>query len=154
MKKIFVLITGLTPFLIGYGLNLMIINLGVILTIVLDMIGVVFFLYWGLLGFKFSKFTSSKVYTLVIFHLPALLVLLLVLFQELINKQYWNNYLGITTQFFYLPTIIVSSKIMQIFSMHEMWKSYILSFALMIAVFYLGCYIRDRGEMTKEQDRI
>lgn len=150
MKKIFVFISGLTPFLIGYLLNLILLKLSSNVATISLIIGSVFFLYWGLLGFAFSNFTSSKGYTLVICHLPALFVLLLILIQELINKQYWNNILGVATQYFYLPTIIVSSKITGLFSMSKMWETYIISFALMIVVFYLGCYIRDKVKMANE----
>jgi hypothetical protein len=149
MKKIIVLIAGLTPFLIGYGLNLLLYKLSTNFATVSFAISVMFFLYWGLLGFTFSKFTSSKIYTLAICHFPALLVLLLILIQELINKRYWNNILGFATQFFYLPTITVSSKITGYLSVSKMWETYIISFGLMIAVFYLGCYIRDKRQSVK-----
>lgn len=149
MKKIFVLIAGLTPFLIGYVLNFIFIKLSFNFATIAYIVSVVFFLYWGLLGFVFSKFTSSKVYTLAISHSPALLVLLLVLIQELISKRYWNNILGVATQFFYLPTIVVSSKVTGFFPVNQMWKTYIMSFILMIAVFYLGSYLRDRNQTVK-----
>lgn len=149
MKKVFALITGFTPFLIGYGLNLIVLKLGSEVALVFDIFTIMFFLYWGLLGFVLSKLTSSKVSTIVICHFPALLVLLLILIQELINKQYWINNLGVATQFFYLPTVRISSKITGFLSMHKMWETYIISFVLMIAVFYLGCYIRNKFDMAK-----
>ncbi|MDF2485652.1 MAG: hypothetical protein K0R46_1820 [Herbinix sp.] len=151
MKKVFVLITGFTPFLIGYGLNLIVLKSGSEVAFVFDIYTIMFFLFWGLMGFVFSKFTSSNVYTLVICHLPALLVLLLILIQELINKQYWHNYLGVVTQFFYLPTIRISFKITGLLSMHKMWETYIISFLLMIAVFYLGGFIRNKVDMAKSR---
>ena len=149
MKKVFVLIAGLSPFFIGYGLNLIISNLSDNVVIIYDIIGVVFLLYWGFLGYIFSESIRSKVYALVVCHLPALIVLTLILFQELINKRYWTDYIGIATQFFYLPLVRVSSIITGFFSMHEIWQIYIVSFALMISVFYLGCNIRDRGDDKK-----
>lgn len=150
MKKLILFIIGFTPFLIGFGMNLMILNTNSNdLSLGIDTINLVFLIYWGVLGYFFSGFTRSKLYTLIIFNFPAFLALLLNLFQELINKQYWTNYLGIATQIFYMPTMRISFYILPGIISH-MWQIYIVSFLLMIIVFYVGCVIKDK----KKQNRI
>ena len=143
MKKLLAFIAGFSPLPIGYGINYLCINNIMWTKFTLDLISCFFFLYWGLLGFVFCKFVKTKMSAITFCNLPAFIVLILILIQELINKKYWNNEWGIATQFFYLPTIRISSYVTPDF-MHYMWQTYIVSFALMIIAFYLGCYIRGK----------
>lgn len=146
MRKLIVLIAGFSPLPIGYGINLFINkSTSTKLSMILSFISILFFLYWGLLGFVSRRFikATAKTSALIICNLPAFIVLILILIQELINKSYWSNDWGIVTQFFYLPTIPISSYVTPVF-LHYMWQIYIVSFALMIITFYLGGCIRDK----------
>ena len=141
MKKLVVLTTGFSPLLLGYVMNSFVNNSNSThLDILLDFISIVFFLYWGGLGFVLCRFTKKKASTLIISNLPAAIVLIFILIQELINKAYWNNHWGSVTQIFYLPTLRFSDKVTPDF-MHFMWQTYIVSFAIMIFVFFVGCYV-------------
>lgn len=153
MKRIFIFMLGFTPLLVGYWMEDMISRNEIAFDFrtFYNMLCFGFFLYWGLLGFLFCKFTSSKIYTAIICNFPALIVLILALVQELIYKRYWSNNLGIATQFFYLPTLRLSYIVTSIFSMHTMSETYIISFISMLAVFYFGCYIRDM--LSKENKK-
>ncbi len=149
MKKLLILIIGFSPLLIGYGINLIIYNnMNTNLGPLLDIISVLFFLYWGLLGYIFYKFTDSKSSTLIICNLPAFIALILMIFQETINKKYWANFLGFATQFFYLPALRVGLIISPNF-LYYLWQTCIVSFALMTGIFYLGCYLSERAKQNK-----
>jgi hypothetical protein len=148
MKKLVTLIAGFSPLPIGYGINYLCINNIMWTKLTLDLISFIFFLCWGLLGFVLCKFVKTKTNALIICNLPAFIVLILILIQELIHKKYWSNDWGVATQFFYLPTIKISSYVTPDF-MYYMWQTYIVSFTLMIIVFYLGCYIRVKTNHSK-----
>jgi 4-amino-4-deoxy-L-arabinose transferase-like glycosyltransferase len=149
MKKLVILIAGYSPLPIGYGINYLCINNIMWTKLTLDLISIFFFLCWGLLGFVFCKFVKTKMSALIICNLPAFIVLILILIQELINKKYWSNGWGIATQFYYLPTLRIGSFVTPDF-MPYMWQTYIVSFTLMIIVFCLGCYIRDKINHNKK----
>lgn len=149
MKKIFIIITGFSPLLIGYGLHLFITySTNAKPGIALDLFCILFFLYWGLMGFAFCKFTDSKLNTSILCNFPAFIVLLLILVQELINKRYWTNLWGFITQIFYLPTLRISFAVKPNF-LYYMWQSYIISFLLMMAASYIGCSIRAKIILNK-----
>lgn len=142
MKKLVVLIAGFSPLLIGYGVNLMLYNFVIAkLGMTLDFISIIFFLYWIILGVVLNKFTKSKISTPFLCNLPALIILILILFQELINKQYWYNNWGLATQYFYLPTLRVGFKLTPNF-MYYMWQTYIVSFVLLVLSFCIGYYMK------------
>ncbi len=151
MKKIIVFITGFSPLLIGYGVNQFITysnstRLGTILNI----ISIIFLLYWGWLGFLFGRFLHSDLRAALFCNMAAFITLVLVLIQELVNKQYWNNSLGLATQFFYLPAMSMTFKITPF--LHYIWQSVCISLILMIGVFYLGCIIRKKTTTKRGTD--
>lgn len=143
MKKALLFLMGFSPLPMGYALNRFITNgSNAGLGSLLDIFSVLFFLYWGLLGFAFSKSGASKLSISIICNFPAWMVLLLILFQELIHKQYWINGLGFATQMFYLPSLRVSFRFFPN-SLHYMWQFYVVSFILFAAIFYAGCLLKD-----------
>lgn len=149
MKKLLILIVGFSPLLIGYGINLILYNnMNTNLGTVLNLISVLFFLYWGVLGFVFYKFTGTKHSTLIICNLPAFIALILMIFQEVINQKYWANFVGFATQFFYLPALRVGTIVTPNF-LHYLWQTCVVSFVLMIAIFYLGCYLSEKAKQNK-----
>lgn len=152
MKKIVVFIAGFTPFIIGYYLNQIILNTKYGNSTFYFITSCSFFLYWGLLGFIFCKLKDSKIYTTIICNLPAFSVLLVLLYQELVIKQYWSNYWSRATQYFYLPTMKISFDLTPYF--HNMWESYIVSFVLMAIAFYFGCYIRGKVDLRRTHNWI
>jgi hypothetical protein len=151
MKKLIVLITGFSPLLIGYELNQFITySTSPRLGTILNVISIIFLLYWGWLGFLFSRLLHSDFIAAFFCNLAAFITLVLVLIQELVNKQYWNNSLGLATQFFYLPAMSMAYKITPY--LHYIWQSVIISLILMIGVFYLGCIIRKKTTAKKGTD--
>jgi hypothetical protein len=108
----------------------------------LDLISILFYLYWCILGYIFYKFTKSKNIPLIICNIPAFITLILILFQEIIIKHYWPNDLGFSTQYFYFPTLRVAFYIKPNY-LHYMWQTYIISFLLMVAASCIGCYFKE-----------
>lgn len=64
------------------------------------------------------------------------LILLLVLFQEWVLGAYWPNLVGIAGQVYYLPVIKLGFSLTPMF--HTVPPAYLVSFALLCAVFWLG----------------
>ncbi|HBG39752.1 MAG TPA: hypothetical protein DDW58_11060, partial [Clostridiaceae bacterium] len=81
----------------------------------------------------------------IIANLPAFLVLLLNLYQEIILGQYWLNIFGAATQFYYLPLVNLSAPFT--FWSHDFWTVYIIEFLLMFASYYAGAYLKKRSTL-------
>lgn len=142
MRKVMLLLLGFIPFILGFMMNaIMMQNPNFILPYMA--IGILSLVIWGFIGFKTCKFGKTSLESAIIANLPALLVLLLNLFQEIILGQYWTNIVGTSTQFFYLPLINLSS----IFTSWSpyVWPVYIVGFLLMFVSYYIGAYFKKRS---------
>ena len=107
MRKAAVLfLVGLSPFLLGWllslGMTTIFAQMGAWFYIV---VGLAVLTLWmvvsGTFGFKGSK--RGMALTMLCINLPALVVLVLLGVQELSLHAYWDNAVGLLTQFFYLP---------------------------------------------------
>ena len=137
---------GLIPFVLGFLMNSWLMqNPNSVLPF--QIIGLIFLAFWVTVGFISYKFETSLLKSAVIAHLPALLMLLFIMYQEIILGQFWSNLFGIATQFYYLPLINISSSVVGIFlsltpwTIH-IWSASIIAFLLMFASFYLGYYFK------------
>lgn len=90
--------------------------------------GFLFLTLWTILGFISGRFTETAKKSSNIVHCPALIMLALLLFQEIILRRYWPNIIGIASQFFYLPLLSLSYSFInwQPFT----WPAFIVSFLL------------------------
>ena len=109
MRKAAVLfLVGLSPFLLGWllslGMTTIFAQMGAWFYIV---VGLAVLTLWmvvsGTFGFKGSK--RGMALTMLCINLPALVVLVLLGVQELSLHAYWDNAVGLLTQFFYLPLL-------------------------------------------------
>lgn len=142
MKKIMLFLLGLSPFLLGFIMNsVMMQNQNLILPY--KLIGITFILFWGFIGFKTCGFGKTPLGSAVIANLPAFFVLILNLYQEIVLGQYWFNIFGIATQFYYLPLINLSSTFA--FWTPYVWVIYIAGFLLMLASYCTGVYLKKRS---------
>ncbi len=109
------------------------------------LIGLIFLAFWVTVGFLSYKFVKALLKSSVIAHLPALLMLLFIMYQEIILGQYWSNWFGIATQFYYLPLINLSSSVVGIFSssIKGIWLVSLIAFLFMFASYYLGNYLKN-----------
>lgn len=143
MKKLMLFFLGLIPFISGFIMNDIIMQ-NPNITIPYKLIGIIFILFWAFIGFITCKFGKTSLESAVIANLPAFLVLLLNLYQEIISGEYWLNIFGSATQFYYLPLINLSSAFT--FWSPYFWTVYIAGFILMFASYYIGAYLKKRSK--------
>lgn len=148
MKKMILLLVGLIPFVLGFLMNSWLMqNQNSVLPF--KLIGILFLVFWVLVGFKTCKFEKTPLKSAVIIHLPAFLILLCIMYQEIIVGHYWSNIFGMSTQLYYLPLITISSFLVGLFlsftpwAIH-IWSASLLAFLLMFSSYYLGCYLKNR----------
>lgn len=142
MKKYMLFFLGLIPFVLGFIMNsIMMQNF----TLPHKLIGIIYILFWAFIGFKTCEFGKTSLESAIIANLPAFLVLLLNLYQEIILGQYWFNIFGVATQFYYLPIINLSSFF--IFWSPYLWSVYMAGFLLMFASYYVGAYLKKRSTL-------
>ncbi len=144
MKKLILFFLGLIPFALGFAMNaIMMQNQNY--TLPYRLIGIMWILIWLFIGYKTCTLGKTPTESAIIANLPALLVLLLNLYQEIILRQYWPNIFGIATQFYYLTLINLSS--LFTFWSPYLWTVYIVAFLLMFASYTAGAYFRKRGTL-------
>ncbi|WP_210468068.1 hypothetical protein [Sporosarcina sp. 6E9] len=137
---------GLVPFVVGFLMNSWILqNQDSVLPF--KLIGFIFLAFWVTVGFISYKFEKTLIKSAVIAHLPALLMLLFIMYQEIILGQYWANIFGTATQIYYLPLINISATIDGLFSFlipgaNGLGTIGFISILLMFATYYLGCFVR------------
>lgn len=107
------------------------------------LIGFLFLTFWVIVGFIGFKFEKTLLKSVVIAHLPALLILLLIMFQEIILGQLWSNLFGLATQLYYLPLINISTSVAGIFSfllsgMTGLGSASLIGLLLMFAAYFVG----------------
>lgn len=112
-----------------------------------NLIGLIFLAFWVTVGFISYKFEKFLLKSAVITHLPALLMLIFIMFQEIVLGQYWSNVFGIATQYYYLPLINISSSVVGILLSLtpwaiQIWSASLIAFSLMFASYYLGYHLR------------
>lgn len=131
---------GLIPFVLGFLMNSWLMqNPNSILPF--KLIGIIFLVFWVLVGFITCKFEKTPYQSAVIIHSPALLVLLLIIFQHMILGQFWSNLFGLATQIYYLPLLNISNFIgggLLVYG--HLWTACLMAFLLMYGSYYLGCY--------------
>ena len=145
IKKMTLFLLGLFPLVLGFMMNSWILeNQDSVLPF--KLIGFVFLAFWVIVGFIGFKFEKTLLKSVVIAHLPALLMLLLIMYQEIILGQLWSNLFGLATQFYYLPLINISASVVGIFSfllsgMTGIWSASLIALLLMFAAYYVRIFI-------------
>jgi len=95
---------------------------------------------WGLIAFLLRRRAGNGKALLLCLNLPALAVLILLGIQELVLHAYWPNAAGHWTQFFYLPLLHLSFRLMPWF--HRLFPDYCFSFLLLAAASAIGSALR------------
>ena len=145
IKKMTLILLGFIPLVIGFIMNSWILdNPDSVLP--LKLIGFIFLAFWVIVGFIGFKFERTLLKSVVIAHLPALIMLLLIMYQEVILGQFWSNLLGMATQFYYLPLVNISASVVGVFSflfsgMKGLGSASLIALLLMFAAYYVGYYI-------------
>lgn len=142
MKRVIVLLFGCVPFLIGgllhWGITTVLPNVGFPYLV----FGILFLALWSLAAYALCKNVKKPLETLILFNLPAFIVLVLIIVQEVILGSYWSNFIGMMVQVFYLPVInIVSRLVVLVLRKITMTPIYSISFVMMAGVASLGCWL-------------
>lgn len=143
---------GLIPFIIGFLMNQWIVkNPESVLPH--KLISILFLAFWVLVGFTSSKFTKNLLKSSIIVNLPAFLMLLLNMYQQIIVGQYWTGAMGEFSQIYFLPLINITGSVVEFFmffitfftnQVHTIssWILSLTAFLLMFIAYYLGGYLR------------
>jgi len=145
MKKLLLVLIGLIPFVLGFAMNSWLMN-NPNSILPFRLLGILFLVFWVWVGFITCKYAKTPYHSAVILHLPAFLVLLLIMYQDIVLEEYWSNLLGLATQFYYLPLINISSFISSFIITGglyvQMSTAMIVAFLLMYGSYYVGCYFK------------
>ena len=140
MRKAAVLfLVGLSPFLLGWLLSLG-------MTTIFAQMGAWFYIVVGLAVLTLWMVVSGpfgfKGILVLAVALTALLVVLVLLgVQELSLHAYWDNAVGLLTQFFYLPLLRLGA-IVAMWTGQVFWF-YFGAFLLLVLSSWLGCRAKD-----------
>lgn len=151
MNKLKLLFLGILPFAIGRLLDYAMMKYNWYGTII-SIIGIMFFSYWFFVEYKSYDYVKTAKESILIGNSFAIISIILILFQGLILKRFMPNILGILPQMFYLPTLGVigtlERTLLFFVSTHYLWMSFVLSFILMIVVYYAGYHMRLKNKRT------
>lgn len=137
MRKLGLVLAGLTPFLFG-GIQNWAMMKYMDAVMPFKLIGAGFLLLW--LCFALALGTDWEKQTVFLLNLPAFVVLLLIFVQEVILSAYWRNAAGMWTQLFFLPLLHTGFALTS--WTHSVFPAYAASFALMVCASCLGCLLQ------------
>ena len=149
MKKYLSVLFGFIPLLCGWFLNyLMMISTGWFGVLWLLLSAALLFL-WGYLALKTCHLDCSPLMHVIKMNAVGAIMLILVLLQELLLKQYWGSFLGFSTQFYFLPGLPLSMRILNLFSpvlpVTYTWMDDLLIFLMMLTSSLVGSYHKRRA---------
>src|SRR5690606_38325650 len=105
------------------------------------LIGILILVFWLLLGFITCKIEKTPYHSALFIHIPALIALLLIMYQDIVLERFWSNMIGIATQFYFLPLIHISGSIGGMLS-YYLWSDCLIAFLLMYGSYSLGSYLK------------
>lgn len=136
---------GITPVLVGFLMNRLILRLP-ISGMVVRLLTALLLLLWGYFAFRISNTDQSPVLQAFFMCAFGLFMLALVLYQELVVGAYWPNFVGFASQMYFLPCLSFASLIVSpLMDVVRVWPMYIVTFIAMFIVSYLGAVNKARG---------
>jgi len=145
VKRIILLLIGFVPLMLfGFYINHLIPTVFAY-TAGLDLpISIAVLVVWFIFGMISVLLVSSKKEALLLLNAPAFLVLLLIFFQELILGHMWLNQIGIATQMFYLPLVLLGSIFGSLFPLVSFGIISAISFIFLLCASYFGRITSER----------
>lgn len=138
---VILILLGLIPFALGGFMNwIMMTDANTIPPFVLS--GIVVLLLWAVIAFIVKPHIKDIKKVVIGLNLVAFVVLVLVAIQELLLQAYWNNFVGIWTQFYYLPLLNIGFALTS--WSHSVFSAYCVAFLLMVFAAVLGCKLRKK----------
>lgn len=148
MKKVILLLLGLVPFIVGFLMNGWIIqNPDDVLPY--KVIGITFLAFWLLVGFLTAKFSNTPLKSTSIINLPAMFILLIIMYQDIIASEFLSNAFGRATQYYFMPLLNIGASIVGTFLTVHVWSASFIAFLLMFAAYYLGAYLKEQRSIIK-----
>jgi len=122
------------------------------------LISLFFLAFWVIVGFTSSKFAKNLLRSSLIVNLPAFLMFLLNMYQQIVVGQYWPGAIGDLSQFYFLPLTNISGSVIEVFMFFTLfftnqvqtsssWILFLTSFLLMVISYYLGGYLRRKYDI-------
>lgn len=139
--QVILVVLGLIPFALGCFMNWIMTTSSN--TLPLFVLFAIFTLViWAAIAFIVKPYIKSTKKIVIGLNLVAFVVLVLVGIQELLLHAYWQNFIGIWTQFYYLPVLNLGF-ILTSWS-HTVFSAYCAAFLLMVIATLLGCQLRKK----------
>lgn len=137
MKKITLLLFAILPFGMGYLLNQVMQDLNWSGLSVIT-VSILYFLYWYIVGRVSVNYTKSATQSLLIGNSFAIISIIVIMFQEIIIASYLPDYIGTVSQLYYLPGIIIITKITDFLPVQMMASNFLITFLVLITVYIFG----------------
>lgn len=132
---------GLIPFAIGGFMNWYMISFVNDLP-PFTLVGIIILLIWAAIAFATKPYIKNTKKIIIGLNLVAFVVLVLVGIQELLLQAYWQNFVGVWTQFYYLPLINIGFTLTS--WSHSVFSAYCAAFLSMVIATLLGCKLRKK----------
>lgn len=139
--QVILVVLGLIPFAFGGFMNWIMMTYSNTIP-PFALYSIVTLLIWAAIAFIVKPYIKNTTKIILGLNLVAFIVLVLVGIQELLLHAYWQNFIGIWTQFYYLPLLSISFRLTD--WSHSVFGAYCMAFLLMVIATLLGCKLRKR----------
>jgi hypothetical protein len=146
--KVQMLIFAISPLVIGYLINGLVMNLG-LYGISMLLISIAFAAYWIYGGYQICRMTKSRVEANLWGNGIVAIDLCFITYQILLLGRFLPNQMGFASQMFFLPMIRITALIRSVFFFlptTSMLDIFVISFILMCVLFNLGYSLRVKRE--------
>jgi len=141
VKKIILPLVGFLPLLVGCFLNFLTVSSYLVIPIWFFCATTLSILY---LAGRFSvEIVDKRMEAVFLLNTPAFIILLLAFYQEIVLGRYWDNWVGLMTQFFYSPFLRTTMAFIITVRRQQAFYAYVVSFIFLVITTYSG---RARGE--------
>ena len=132
---------GLIPFALGGFMNWIMMTYSNTVPLFV-LFAIVTLLIWVAIAFIVKPYIKNTTKIVIGLNFVAFVVLVLVGIQELLLHAYWQNMIGIWTQFYYLPLLNIGFRLTD--WSHSVFSAYCMAFLLLVIATLLGCKLRKR----------
>lgn len=143
MKRLKLILIGLTPLLIGYLFNLAVVRLDGLAPRAW-LVALFFLTGWIILGYISGLWAGQPLTSTFWAHLPGGIALLLIAYQQLVQGEMWGNAIGRASQYFFLPLISLANFLPLTWLQRTFLLAALISFILMVLGFLWGARSRQR----------
>lgn len=145
MNRLKLLIFSVSPYIIGYLLSYTMLKFNWYGTII-SVISILFCVYWFFVGYKSYDYVKSTKESILLGNCFGIASIILIMLQKVVLGSFMPNIIGYGSQNFFLPIIRVSSwiegNLLFFLSTHYMDITFIVSFLLMMIIYYAGYWSR------------